>query len=75
MDENKKSFFERMGEILNAPLPGTERGAEVKVESQSGTNTSADVANENDDSLLARIKDILNTPLPGNDILEGQLVD
>lgn len=65
MDEQKKSFFERMGEILNAPLPGTEASPKVPAEVKEG----------DDDSLLARIKDILNAPLPGSEILEGQLID
>ena len=67
MDQQKKSFFERMGDILNAPLPGTE--ATTKPQSTS------EIKEGDDDSLLARIKDILNTPLPGSEILEGKLVD
>ena len=62
----KKSFFERMGEILNAPLPGTEAKTTAKPVDDSEVT-------EIDDSLLSRIKDILNTPLPGNDTLEGQV--
>ena len=66
-NERNKSFFERMGEILNAPLPGTEASPKPK----SGTE---DKEGDND-SLLARIKDILNTPLPGSETQDSQLVD
>jgi hypothetical protein len=55
-EENDKGFFDRLGEILNAPLPGTQQPAEP-----SGTAA----AGEDDDSLMERIKDILNAPLPG----------
>lgn len=65
-EKKQKSFFERMGEILNAPLPGTE----VKAPSKP-----TEVVEGDDDSLLARIKDILNTPLPGSETMEAQLVD
>jgi len=64
--KKQKSFFERMGEILNAPLPGTQ----AKKSSQPTVVVEGD-----DDSLLARIKDILNTPLPGTETLNGKLVD
>jgi len=74
MDENKKSFFEHMGEILNAPLPGTQSES-IPTTGASPDDATKEKADVNDDSLLARIKDILNTPLPGNDILEGKLVD
>ena len=53
--EEDKGFFDRLGEILNAPLPGTQRPA-------SQTREPAD---DDDDSILERVKDILNTPLPG----------
>ena len=65
--KEEKSFFERLGEILNAPLPGTEAKPSVK--------PTAEVVEGDDDSLLARIKDILNTPLPGSEQMEAQLVD
>lgn len=54
--EEDKGFFNRLGEILNAPLPGTREGSE---------QSEASAADDNDDSLMERIKDILNTPLPG----------
>jgi hypothetical protein len=54
--EDNKGFFDRLGEILNAPLPGTEKPT-------SPTQVAAD--DEDADSLMERIKDILNTPLPG----------
>lgn len=50
-----KGFFDKLGEILNAPLPGTQAPA-------SQTETSA---GDDDNSMLERIKDILNSPLPG----------
>ena len=53
--EEDKGFFDRLGEILNAPLPGTQRQT---------PQTQAPPADD-DDSVLERIKDILNTPLPG----------
>jgi hypothetical protein len=53
---DETSFFDRLGEILNAPLPGTAR-------KPAGT---ADTADEDDeDSLLERVKDILARQLPG----------
>ncbi len=54
--EDDKGFFDRLGEILNAPLPGTERPS---------AQTQVAVDEEDDDSLMERIKDILNAPLPG----------
>ena len=53
--EEDKGFFDRLGEILNAPLPGT----------QAPTSPAPAPADDDDDSILERIKDILNTPLPG----------
>ena len=55
--DNQKSFFERMGDLLNTPLPGTEA---------THTPTPSPKSDTIDDSLLSRIKDILNTPLPGS---------
>jgi len=66
-NKQDKSFFERMGEILNAPLSGTEAKPVPK--------SSAEIKAGDSDSLLARIKDILNTPLPGSDKLDAQLID
>ncbi len=78
MKEQQKSFFEKMGEILNSPLPGTMHSPAEPSEASATNNT--DQINENDGSLLARIKDILNTPLPGSkksgsDNLTDQIVD
>lgn len=71
-ETNNKSFFEKMGELLNKPLPGTEANPSISKE-----NTQANANDEN--SILTRIRDILNTPLPGSEImqeqLEGKLVD
>jgi hypothetical protein len=53
--EENKGFFDKLGEILNAPLPGTQGPASQQTVPQD----------DNDDSLLERVKDILNTPLPG----------
>ncbi|MEA2079210.1 MAG: hypothetical protein U9P00_05010 [Pseudomonadota bacterium] len=55
-----KGFFDKLGEILNAPLPGTQAPA-------SQTEASA---GDDDDSILERIKDILNAPLPGTPQVE-----
>ena len=51
-DEQEKNFFEKLGEILNAPLPGADKKTVKK--------TSGD-----DDSVLDRIREILTQPLPG----------
>jgi len=53
--EQDKGFFDRLGEILNAPLPGTRRPTPQKQSTDD----------EDDDSMLERIRDILSTPLPG----------
>ncbi len=60
MDNQQKSFFERMGELLNTPLPGTSTKTKTPVE-------------EYDDSLLSRVKEILNAPLPGSEALDKKL--
>lgn len=54
--EDDKGFFDKLGEIFNAPLPGT-RG--------SGSQPRVPAEDDDDDSLLERIKDVLQTPLPG----------
>ena len=69
MEEQQKSFFERMGELLNTPLPGTEAKPTVATDVVVANKDEADV----DDSLLARIRDILNTPLPGSDTLNENI--
>jgi hypothetical protein len=61
-DENK-GFFDKLGEILNAPLPGT-HGTTSKP-TQSSPNES------DDNTLLERIKDILNAQLPGTQEAES----
>jgi hypothetical protein len=53
--EEDKGLFDRLGEILNAPLPGTRLP-----ERQSESRDDGD-----DEGLLEHIRDILNTPLPG----------
>ncbi len=55
--DEDRGFFERLGDILNAPLPGTQ-APEARRETAAPTD-------DDDDSLLERIKDILSTPLPG----------
>jgi len=57
MAEQEKSFFDRLGDILNAPLHGTEAKVAAKTE-------VAEDASSDDTSILERVKDILNTPLP-----------
>lgn len=51
--DDDNGFFDRLGEILNAPLPGTR------------TAPQEHAGDANDPSLLERIKEILNAPLPG----------
>jgi len=59
--EQDKGFFDRLGEIFNAPLPGTQRPA---------PQTPAD--EDDEASVLERIKDILATPLPGTAQAEAE---
>ena len=57
MEQNDETgFFDKLGEILNAPLPGTAR-------KQTGPAGATD--EDDDESVLERIKDILQQPLPG----------
>lgn len=49
----ENGFFDRLGEILNAPLPGT------------GNQQAGPVDDDDEDSLIEHIKDILKQPLPG----------
>ena len=58
MTEEEKGFFDKLGDILNAPLPGSQG----KPAQQSPSSTGDE---DDDDTLLERIKDILNAPLPG----------
>ena len=64
--EDDKGFFEKLGEILNAPLPGTVASGEPPVPDKTeeqGPDQS--VAEGEDGSILERIKEILSTPVPG----------
>ena len=61
--EADKTFFERLGSILNAPLPGTRSNAPA-ADGQVPADHEAD-------GLLERIKDILNQPLPGTQSAES----
>ena len=54
--EENKGFFDKLGEILNAPLPGTQGPASQQTQSSP---------RDDDDTLLERVKDILNAQLPG----------
>jgi hypothetical protein len=55
-EQEEKGFFDKLGEIFNAPLPGT----------RAPTSQPQSTADEDDeDSVLGRIRDILATPLPG----------
>ena len=56
--EENKGFFDKLGEILNAPLPGTQGPASRQTQSSPQDD-------DDDDSLLERVKDILNAQLPG----------
>jgi len=66
--KDQKSFFDRLAEILNSPLPGTE--AEKPEQTASNNEASPE-----DNSLLARVKEILNAPLPGSDTLNAQIAE
>ena len=55
--QEDKGFFDKLGEILNAPLPGAKGPAAQQKQSSP--------EDDDDDSLLARVKDILNAQLPG----------
>ena len=55
--DEDKGFFDKLGQILNAPLPGTQRPGTQQTQTSS--------REDDDDSLLERVKDILNTQLPG----------
>jgi hypothetical protein len=60
-DPQDQGFFDRLGEILNTPLPGTRAPADP----QSGAGPGPAAPGGDDDGLLARIRDILSAPLPG----------
>lgn len=62
--EPEKGFFEKLGEILNAPLPGTveAEGKQAPASTEKQGKQAAD--QEEDGPILERIKEILNTPLP-----------
>jgi hypothetical protein len=62
--DDEKDFFDRLGEILNAPLPGTRKAG-------SPTPQASDAEADDEESLLERIKDILTSPLPGTALPEG----
>ena len=55
--QEDKGFFDKLGEILNAPLPGAKAPASKQTQSSP--------EEDDDDSLLERVKDILNAQLPG----------
>ncbi len=59
--QDQKSFFDRLGEILNAPLPGTEAPQPTRQPEEVGGESGV-----RDPSLLERIREILNTPLSGS---------
>jgi hypothetical protein len=55
-EEQDKGFFDKLGEIFNAPLPGTQRPT---------SQPQAPADDDDEDSVLERVRDILATPLPG----------
>jgi hypothetical protein len=57
-DNSDKGFFDRLGELLNTPLPGTQG-------SHPADTDPAPAATDDEAGLLAHIRDILNAPLPG----------
>jgi hypothetical protein len=59
-DNADKGFFDRLGELLNTPLPGTQASPS---EDSGPATTPAET--DADAGLLAHIRDILNAPLPG----------
>ena len=56
-EHDDRGLFERIGAILNAPLPGTRP--------QSGASAPAPDADD-ETGLLERVKEILSAPLPGS---------
>ncbi|MFZ0789248.1 MAG: hypothetical protein WAM94_06470, partial [Chromatiaceae bacterium] len=61
-DNDDKGFFDRLGEILNTPLPGT------KTASNDDSPAAPDSQQEDDGGLIERIRDILSAPLPGTTV-------
>jgi hypothetical protein len=61
-----KSWLDSLSEILNKPLPGTDKGAAPPAERPVVFSDDDD-----DDSLLDRITDILSKPLPGTEQRAG----
>lgn len=59
--EQDKGFFEKLGEILNAPLPGAEP---AKPENSGKSEENSE------DSILDRVREILSQPLPGTRLPE-----
>ena len=60
MADEEKSFFDKLNDILNTPLPGTAPDPADIPEKQAKT--------EDDDGytgIVDRVREILNTPLPG----------
>jgi len=57
---DEKGFFDRLGEILNAPLPGTQTPQPSEPRAKGGA-----AHKEEDLSLIERVKEILSAPLPG----------
>ena len=64
-DNDDKGFFDRLGEILNAPLPGTKTASTTPAPAAPGS------PQDDDGGLLERIRDILSTPLPGTTVPGG----
>jgi hypothetical protein len=57
-DSDDKGFFDRLGAILNTPLPGTRP-------TPAPPSAQTDPADVDDSGILERIRDILSAPLPG----------
>ena len=64
-DNDDKGFFDRLGEILNTPLPGTKTASTTPAPAAPGS------PQDDDGGLLERIRDILSTPLPGTTVSGG----
>ena len=63
MADEEKSFFDKLNDILNTPLPGT---VEKK---PAAPGKEANNAGD-DDSLLDRVREILTSPVPGAEASE-----
>jgi len=64
MADEEKSFFDKLNDILNTPLPGTVEEKPV------ASNKEADNVDD-DDTLLDRVREILTSPVPSAEASEA----